>query len=173
MVGPSIEAGFFRDKFGVELDAIYRRFGDSYGGEYGPPPPEYSEPPPLSRSYVRSRTNSWEVPLLGKYYFRAREANWRPFLGTGNVIRLQRRETTSTTYYLGDNTAHNSRNSASTGPDIGAVAVAGVELRGLWRLSFQPQARYTRWGNYSSFGRPLNQVDIGLGYDFSARPQNI
>ena len=166
LLGPSVEARLFGSKLGIELDAIYRRFGDSFSGEFGPPPPEYTGPPPLRRFYVRSRTNSWEVPLVGKYYFRDRQANWRPFVGTGYVFRLQWRETKSTDLHFAESTPRNRSESSWTGPDIGATAIAGVEWKGAGRMSFQPQVRYTRWANYTSFDRPMNQVDIGLGIRF-------
>jgi hypothetical protein len=165
-VGPSVEARFLGTKLGVELDAIYRRSGESFAGEFGPPPPEYTGPPPVTRFYVRSRTNSWEFPLIGKYYLRDRSAQWRPFVGTGYVLRLQWRETRSTTVHLGGSAPRNDRQSSTTGPDIGATAVAGVELRGIGRVSLQPQVRYTRWSNHSSFNRPLNHVDVGLSIRF-------
>jgi hypothetical protein len=46
------------------------------------------------------------------------------------------------------------------------MVVAGVELQNFHRLSFQPQARYTRWANHGSQGTSLNQVDIGLSLRF-------
>jgi hypothetical protein len=166
MIGPSVEARFFGGKLGVELSAIYRRFGNSFAGEFGPPPSDYEGPAPVTRFYGRSRANSWEFPLLGKYYFRNSEANWRPFLGAGYSLRMQWWESKSTLYFRGSDEPQNSRTTSESGPDIGAVAVAGVELRKFHRLSFQPQVRYTRWANHSSSGRSLNQVDVGLGIRF-------
>src|SRR5690606_22565603 len=127
VVGPSVEFRFFRSKIGIELDALYRRFGSSFGGEFGLPPAEYEGPPPVIEFYVRSRTNSWEFPLIGKYYFRDGDARWRPFLGTGYVLQLQWRKTDSTTIHLGENTPRNRKERNTTGPDIGATAVAGIE----------------------------------------------
>lgn len=166
VVGPSVELRVFGTKIGIELDALYRRAGDSYAGEFGFIPPEYTGPPPVNRYYARSRTNSWEFPMLGKYYFRDRDVLWRPFLGTGYVLRVQTRKTESTSFVLGDNTPRNNQDSSTMGPDIGAAAVAGVELKGIRRFSFQPQVRYTRWSNHSPFSRPLNQVDIAVGIRF-------
>ena len=166
LIGPSVEARFFDGKVGIELDAIYRRFGNSFVGGFGPPPAEYTGPPPLASYSVRTRTNSWEFPLIGKFYFRDEDASWRPFLGTGYVLQLQWREIKSTTLTIGETTPRNHRDTSTTGPDIGATAVAGVEWKTLGRLSIQPQVRYTRWGNYSAFDRPLNQMDISLGIRF-------
>jgi len=165
MIGPSVEGRFFGAKIGLELDAIYRRLGYSYAGDFGPPPPDYQGPAPITRFYVRSRGNSWEMPLTGKYYFRGREARWRPFLGAGFALRTQWWNTESTIYRSGSSTAENNSESHGTGVSIGATAVAGVEIPSYRRLSFQPQVRYTRWSNDSA-NRPLNQVDIGLGLRF-------
>ena len=101
MVGPSVEGRFFGAKIGLELDAIYRRLGYSYAGDFGPPPPDYQGPAPITKFYIRSRANSWEMPLIGKYYFRGREERWRPFLGAGFSLRMQWWNTDSTIYRLG------------------------------------------------------------------------
>ena len=165
MVGPSVEGRFFGAKIGLELDAIYRRLGYSYAGDFGPLPPDYQGPAPITKFYIRSRANSWEMPLIGKYYFRSREARWRPFLGAGFSVRTQWWNTDSTIYRLGAITAENSSESHRTGLSIGATAVAGIEIPSYRRMSLQPQVRYTRWSNDSA-NRPLNQVDIGLGLRF-------
>ena len=166
VIGPSVEVRFLQGKIGIELDALYRRAGESFAFESGPPPPEYTGPPPVTRFYLRSRTNSWEFPLLGKYYFRSGQDRWRPFLGTGYVLRAQWRKAESTSYVQGESTPRNNTQSASTGPDIGATVIAGVEIKSVARMSFQPQIRYTRWSSHSDFTRPLNHVDIGLGLRF-------
>ncbi|HYZ84270.1 MAG TPA: hypothetical protein VE621_07695 [Bryobacteraceae bacterium] len=166
VIGPSVEARFLRGRLGIELDALYRRLGDSFGYSLTAPPAEYIGSPTVTAFYYRSRTNSWEFPLIGKYYFRGREAKWRPLLGTGYVLRAQWREIKTTTFLLGESTPRTGKQSSSAGLDIGAVGVAGVEWRGIGRMSFQPQARYTRWGDYNSFNRPKNQVDVGLGIRF-------
>lgn len=166
LIGPSIEARFFDGRVGIELDAIYRRFGESFAAEFGPPPPEYVGPPALTRYYLRTRTNSWEFPLIGKYYFRNRGAHLRPFVGTGYVLGVQWRKLESTTHVVGESSGRKQSESRTYGPGIGAMAVIGAEV-GKWnRLSFQPQARYTRWAGSGSYNRVVNQIDVGLGFRF-------
>lgn len=164
-VGPSVEARFLNGKIGVELDAIYRRFGYSYAGKFGPVPPDYQGPSPITTFYVRARGNSWELPLIGKYYFRTQAANWRPFLGTGYSLNMQWWHTDSTTYRE-NGSAENGRYSSRTDLNIGATAVAGIELKTSHHLKFQPQIRYTRWANHGTQSRSLNQVDVGLSFRF-------
>ncbi len=165
LIGPTIELRLLNRKIGIEFDAIYRRFGNSFS--YGPitAPPDYQGPAfPVSAS-SRSRANSWEFPLLGKYYFRDSEAHWRPFVGMGFSLREQWWTTATSTTYPGNQTT-NTTNSSTSGLDVGATIAAGLEWKSRARLSWQPQVRYTRWSNHSTSGRALNQVDFGLGIRF-------
>ena len=61
-------------RFGIEASALYRRIGQSYSYTLlpGGDAPRYS---------TRFRGNSWEFPMIGKYYFRPRNAAWQPFVG--------------------------------------------------------------------------------------------
>ena len=89
-VGPLIEVGFGKH-WAVEFSPLYTREGGGstlfrIGGVLSPVPGG-STPPNLSvlPSFItaRSRANSWEFPILGKYYFPKQDGGWRPFAGTG------------------------------------------------------------------------------------------
>src|SRR5262245_61142180 len=78
LVGPSVEVRLPAG-FAVEADALYRRVGYSYS---------YSLLGPTAGFYsARVRGNSWEFPVLGKYYFQRRLKGWQPFAGTGWALR--------------------------------------------------------------------------------------
>jgi hypothetical protein len=154
IVGPSVEVKLF-GRFAVEADALYQRLGDTtvFRDLFGS----------VSLLLVnRERANSWEFPLLAKYYFRPRTAGWQPFAGTGYAFR--------TTWFHSDGTSAsidaNGAEHSSTFHDgfrstlgVGASAVAGVRFqRG--RLAFLPQVRYTRWGD--SFGSLTKRNEVGL-----------
>jgi hypothetical protein len=170
VVGPSIE---FRlpANFAVEIDALYQRLGNTtqfnfFNGTISPGS-NGAFPNPVSAIY-RLRANSWEFPVLGKYYLRPRTAAWRPFIGTGWALR------TSGIHNNGSVTATDSSGAITTstfhdhyksGVDVGAVFAAGVSYR-VGRVAFVPEARYTRWGGSDSNFNRKNEAGVLLGITF-------
>jgi Outer membrane protein beta-barrel domain len=161
LVGPSIE---FRLPlhFAVELDALYSRVGWSFS---------YSYTDAVSGNTTlvsnRQRGNSWEFPLLGKYYFGRRESLIQPFLGTGYSIRQIWVHDDTRLSVLSPNPIPSvsvSGFDSSSPLDVGAVAAAGARIKA-GRLSVLPEFRYTRWGS----GNPTlrqNDVKFLLGVSF-------
>ena len=129
-------------RFAIEGDALYSRFGSA-----------------LSASALAARTggNTWEFPVLGKYYFSRRSAPVSPFVSAGVGIRK--------TWF--DSTPSLSRILAfnSNDPAIGAVVGGGVGLR-LWKLKFAPEVRYTRWGGNNFPATNPNELQVLLGIGF-------
>ena len=86
IIGPSVEirlpAGF-----AIEVDALYRRIGDTLGFNASSIGAGLNVIPSTSFYIDRQRGNDWEFPFLGKYYFRPRTAGWQPFLSTGWALR--------------------------------------------------------------------------------------
>ena len=72
VVGPSIELAL-PARFAVEADALYSRFGSSLFS--------------ATSSGSRIRGNSWEFPILGKYYFAGRSSAIQPFASAGMAFR--------------------------------------------------------------------------------------
>ena len=167
VVGPSIE---FRlpAHFAIEVDALYQRLGNTTQFNFGGiPSPGDNGPFPVSAIY-RLRANSWEFPVLGKYYLRPRTAAWQPFIGTGWSLR------TSGLHTNGSVTTRDSSGATSTstfhdhyqsGVDVGAVFAAGVKYR-VGRLAFAPEARYTRWGGSDNNFNRKNEAGVLLGITF-------
>ncbi len=161
-LGPAFGVSF-REHFGVEFNALYRRFGSSAWYEGIPKPPAWSS------GTTRARANSWEFPILGKYYFGRRSRRGRLFLATG--CALQRSWTTNTT----DETWHvYSPNGWIVGyrrtTTPGSSSVAGFLIGGgvAWRkgpVTLTPSLRYTRWGSRTD-GASQNQTEILLGLWF-------
>ncbi len=149
VVGPSVElklpAGF-----AVEFDALYRRLGTSSSF--------YS----FDQTYMgrRQRGDSWEFPLLGKYYFRRKDARWQPFVSTGYAFRK--------TWWHADITPLAPTRSPYSfdydGPvEVGAVAGAGVRYK-LGRILLTPQVRYSRLSGDTE--NVPNQASFLLGIHF-------
>jgi hypothetical protein len=90
LVGPSVE---YRLPAGlaIEVDALYQRIGNTVSFGYGPgvilAGSGYSMLSPILPFISRERGNSWEFPLLGKYYFRPRSEGWSAFRGMAAVCR--------------------------------------------------------------------------------------
>ncbi len=173
IVGPFVEirlpAGF-----AIEADALYRRVGNSNfgsllsGANLLAPDGAVVQGPYISTFSNRQRGNSWEFPLLGKYYFRTRALGWQPFLGSGFALRTTvgfHADTTRTVVAAsGTPTTTSFQRDFRPPLDVGAVVSAGVRFHA-GRLALAPEFRYTRWGGVEN---PLNRNEAGalLGISF-------
>ncbi len=133
VVGPAFELRL-PHSFAAEVDALYRRTGyDAVVGGL------------QSVAFERVRANSWEFPLLGKYYFR-RSAAWQPFVGTGFAFRTieidQQGTILSPAPLLSPSPFSGSFREAL---NAGATVTAGLRLH-YSKITILPQIRYTRWG---------------------------
>ncbi len=168
VVGPSIE---FRlpAHFAIEVDALYQRLGNTsqfnfFGNVIGP---GVNGPLPVS-AINRTRANSWEFPVIGKYYLRPRTAAWQPFIGTGWAMRtsgLHTNGSVTNTDSSGVTSTSTFHNSSQSGVDVGAVFAAGVKYR-VGRVAFAPEARYTRWGGSDGIFNRKNEAGVLLGITF-------
>ena len=145
LIGPTVElrlpAGF-----AIEASALYRRLGYSYSFHYAP------EAGVSTLVSGRVRGNSWEFPVVGKYYFKSPESAWQPFLGTGWSLRTIGWNTETS---MGDNSSRSRLNA-------GATFSAGVRVR-VGRFSLLPEFRYTRWG---ALDTRRNDGGFYLGFRF-------
>jgi hypothetical protein len=160
IVGPSVEVRLPAG-FAIEVDALYRRIGNSHSFSF----PDNVTPPalPWPTFYIdRERGNYWEFPVLGKYYFRPRTTAWQPFFGTGWALRTAGfHDDISQTVIDANGSSHSSSFSLQSRSDlgVGAVFAAGVRLR-VGRLAVLPEVRYTYWG--SSIGSDLRRNEAGV-----------
>lgn len=154
-IGPSVEARF-TDHFAVEFDALYKRLGTTNNFQT-------SAADGLTSYTTRHRANSWEFPLLGKFYFSGRDSKIQPFLGSGWAFRKMWIDSQTTS--LSPNSVISTDSlSRTSDTGVGAVFSGGVRI-GQGRLSFVPEFRYTRWGG-QDFPTARNQVDFLLGVRF-------
>jgi outer membrane protein W len=158
-VGPSVE---FRlpAGFAVEASAIYHRIGQTYWFNYS----SQFDTPGLVIN--RTRGNSWELPVIGKYYFRPHKSFWAPFLGAGlsfRTVGFERIESTTTGTNLISQTSTLHQESTS-GLKTGATASGGVRLR-VGRFAISPEVRYTRWGSQGILNNK-NEAGLFLGFGF-------
>jgi hypothetical protein len=161
VVGGSVEVRLPAE-FALEADALYRRLGNSTLFFYSP------SPGVLSSFANRERGNSWEFPLLGKYYFR-RTSAWQPFVGTGFSFRtVGRHDANNFSLLSGTSVSTLSpglvRSDYRDPLNVGAAVTAGVRFHA-GRLALLPQVRYTRWGGESSLSSK-NEVNFLLGVSF-------
>lgn len=175
IVGPSFEVKL-PGNFAVEVDALYSRIGNSF---------TFSRPlgtnlivnsgsatldGGIVTTAIRNRGNSWEFPVLGKYYFGRRTSDWRPFVSTGYSFRKIWITSNATYAYSNIDQYPNvtpitaSKNSSVSDTGVGAVFGGGLSYRA-GRVSIAPEFRYIRWG-VQSFPTRRNQAQIMLGIRF-------
>jgi hypothetical protein len=145
--------------FALEADALYRRVGNT--GYFGSTSGTVS-----ILSIDRQRGNSWEFPLLGKYYFR-RSSAWQPFVGAGFAFRtigVTDSFTQLTSANLAPSQTTSGQSTFREPLEVGATVVGGVRFH-YRKLAVLPQVRYTRWGGASSVVRS-NETSFLLGLTF-------
>jgi hypothetical protein len=144
VVGASVELKLPAN-FAIEADALYRRIGNTLSFSSLPAFTIF----PGTTGYInRERGNSWEFPLLGKYYFHEHESGWRPFVGTGFAFRTTQFDNTTTQTTIdttGLSTTSTFAGSFRSNLDVGATVAAGIRLH-KGRIALTPEFRYTRWG---------------------------
>jgi hypothetical protein len=160
LVGASLEirlpAGF-----AIEADAFYRRIGNTNifrTSLDGVPTSIIS----------RQRGNSWEFPVLGKYYFRSRTSKWQPFAASGYAFRgTQVHSDSSLTTTDASGVTHTSlaHYDYGLGLGVGAVFAGGVRFHA-GRFAFLPELRYTRWGGSDGNLTRKNEAGVLLGINF-------
>ena len=161
-LGPAFGVSF-REHFGVEFNALYRRLGSSRAVFTELPPRPYS----WTFAATRTRANSWEFPILGKYYFGRRSQRGRLFLASGWVLqRSWTVETTDVTWHTYYPPADGFRRTTSPGSSSAAGFLIGGGVA--WRngpLTLTPSFRYTHWGARTD-GASQNQTEILLSLWF-------
>jgi hypothetical protein len=145
----------------AEADFLYRRNGLSYSYTYSPHLPNGDVSAPVSFA-ERRRLDVFEIPVLGKYYFR-HEEKLQPFVLTGYSFRkaLGQADTSVTT--LGTTTQ--SSGSSWLPLDVGASFGAGLRWRA-GRVSLTPEIRYTYWNSHPDLGVSKHQADFLFGISF-------
>ena len=154
-VGPSVE---FRlpGNFGVETGFLYKRIGMSSNIRFDG-----------SQIVSRTRANSFEIPVIGKYYVRSAKPV-TPFFGLGVAMRRAWESTDSSIFGPGVLLPGRSdfRTTDVSPFGAGAVGAAGVQFGfGRWKVS--PEFRYTRWSQETQrIARNPNQVELLVGVSF-------
>jgi hypothetical protein len=150
-VGPAVEI-LSPWKVALEVNALYSRFGSALSLQ--------------GAGSGRTRGNSWELPILGKYYFTDRRSTVRPFASSGFSLR-------KTWFDDGDRYGSVGRpGERRTGPfdrssdlGVGAVVSGGASF-GVWKVRIAPEIRYTRWGGDNFPLTNANQVQGLVGITF-------
>ena len=164
IVGPSIEVRLPAG-FAIEAAALYQRIGNNHTFQLIIPPGTAG--PGLTFFNDRLRGNSWQFPLIGKYYFRSR-ASWQPFIGTGWAVRavgVHQRIKETTVDASGVSRTFSFKNDSRADVAVGAVFAAGLRYR-VNRIAFTPEVRYTRWGSSNNFLLRKDEASFLLGIHF-------
>ncbi len=170
LVGPSVEVSLPAN-FAIEVDALYQRLGTDYS---------YLAPFAFSTGVVqpgaipitgypltlRQRGNSWEFPLLMKYYIRPVH-HLRPFFSGGFSFRTIGQESSGVQILTYSNNATQTvpfKTELRTNLAVGAVGVVGLRYK-VGRFSILPEFRYTRYGSDDRFANK-NSANFILGISF-------
>jgi len=169
-LGPSIEFAATRH-ISVQFNPLYKRLDSDSIIFFGTTPFVTVGQLGITTNTVlltsHTRTNAWEFPILGKYYFPAPERPFRPFVAAGYSIATGWQNIRGT--QLHQTVADGSLQVSTINVDFrtraehGAVVGAGV----LWhkgRFGVSPELRYTYWGH--SDERTRNQLDFLLNFRF-------
>jgi hypothetical protein len=166
-------------KGGVPLtDAVEGSFGNRSEARYSTIDTAFG-----ITSITRVRANSWEFPLLVKYYLPSLGVSLRPFVEAGYVVRhLTGVEASAHTFGrdtiagipINQTIPLNTSFLVRDDPTHGFAAGGGVRLR-FGRLRIAPEVRYTRWtgrgfeeqGSRGFFVQSVqNQADFLVGLSF-------
>jgi len=169
-VGPSAE---FRlsNHFALNFSPQYKRYSSDSSFIY--PLEQLTNavdvPPTLTiQSFDQIRRNTWEFPLMLKYYFGSPQRTVRPFIETGYNISKSSTTIRSNSVILDTATfVRTPQNSVShfSGPVfVGPSFGVGALIQRRW-IGVSPQLRYSLW-DYSTFGRPRGQLDFLLQIRF-------
>jgi hypothetical protein len=167
VVGATIEVGLWRG-FAVEADFLYRHNGFSDRFNFGPVILGGSDQSQVSvvSASNRIRLDVFELPVLGKYYFR-RDAKVQPFVLTGYSFRKALTNVDSSTTIQSSTGLSTQASNFSdwTSADVGATFGVGLRWR-TGRISLKPEIRYTYWGAHPSIGVSKQQADVLVGITF-------
>ncbi len=145
--------------FAVEASAVYRRINQTYF--YLPSPGVI----PFG-VFNQAKGNSWEFPVIGKYYFRPRHTRWQPYLGAGWALRTIGYTFDGVSMSLPDTGGIHAQPfhyHYRPGGANGAVAAAGVRIPS-GRFAFTPELRFTHW---QAQGMAYRRNDPGLYLGFT------
>jgi hypothetical protein len=164
-VGAAFEVSL-GDHFAAEVNSLYRRFGYSFVSEIRFATDPGGPSVVLDYILARTRANSLEFPVLGKYYFGRRNPRGRFFVATGYSFQRSWITNTVGVVQVDSNSGIASASRGNVPPpiEVGAVFGAGA-ARKMGPLTIAPEFRYTRWG-YRPDGASRNQLEILLSLWF-------
>jgi hypothetical protein len=172
LVGPVVE---FRplQHLGIEVDAIYSQSSytttflglASVGSGFS-----YQQLASGGSSFsYHQQGNTWQFPVLGKYYFRPQTARWQPFAALGFSLRTTGYDIQGANFFIqsGEGTVsiHQVDSHYRTDLGVGATAAVGLRYRITGRYALEPQMRYTYW-NHSDANLRQNEGSFQLGLRF-------
>lgn len=164
-VGPAFEMRWGR--VAVEVNLLYKRHGSSSNIETLLPGRNLL--PDQNFSFTqsrRTRSHTWELPVIGKYYFR-RESRLQPFVGTGYAFRKSRLHAEGTWINVvgGVVTPTQFDQNYWTELNVGAVVAGGIQWK-KGRFAFTPEFRYTRWNRQPDTSIKRDQTEVLFGITF-------
>ena len=169
VIGPTAEVSLPAN-FAIEVDALYQRLGDSNNLLFpivatGTPPAGFSAVASFPVT-LRQRGNSWEFPLLMKYYLHPVK-HLNPFVSGGFSFRTIGLDSKGIEILTFSNSATQTvpfQTSTRTNLAVGAVGAVGLRFKA-GHFAIAPEFRYTRYGSDDRFASK-NSASFLLGLTF-------
>jgi hypothetical protein len=164
LVGPSVEVRLPKG-FAIEVDALYQRVGQTRTAQFGGISAGPSNGFINGVYFNRMRGNSWQFPILGKWYFRERSSAWQPFVSLGPSIRRVAYTYDTAEAFAGLNGLTNFQTHAEHAGNwsVGGTAGAGARFN-KGRFAITPEFRYTRWAQNNGSVLSRNAAAFFLGF---------
>jgi hypothetical protein len=147
-VGFSLEV-FLNEHISIVTNPLYKHTGYSFDISRTYLDPSGTTAQQNVRSFGRVRSESLELPVMGRYTFRSSRQRIRPFAGAGFAFQKSFQNTENTTVLSGANIigsqVFRGSSDGRTPLDTGAVFSAGLSIK-QGRIHYVPEFRYTRWG---------------------------
>jgi len=173
-IGPTIGVDL-SNRWALSVDLLYKRLGYDTADVLQTQPDEDDEYEYLSQTYESTRADSWEIPVLLRFYTRPSDNMTvaKPYINGGIAFRKVANITTSLETINADGYRDTDNTPAAPAHSLitGAVLGTGIRLRGNRHpVQADFEARFTRWFQRSFendlIHSGLNQIECVMSVTF-------
>lgn len=163
----------FSEPFGVGADLLYRRGGYNSTITISEQVTDSNSSADLLLStYQETRAHLWDVPILGRYYFKDRASHVRPYVTGGLAMRFATGVSSVTNVTDDDQVTDTDLTTVGPANDstLGGVFGLGFRAADDVGIKVDVEFRYTRWSDPIFQSGPANsnnnQADILVAFTF-------
>lgn len=163
----------FSERLGVGADLLYRRGGYNFTITISEQITDSNSTADLLLStYQETRAHLWDIPILGRYYFKGRASNVRPYVTGGLAMRFATGVSSITDVTDEDQVTNTDLTTVGPANDstLGGVLGLGFRAADDVGVKVDVEFRYTRWADPIFQSGPANsnnnQADILVAFTF-------